>query len=188
MRRKILNKKNAEMTQEQLAFELENLYKEVADPKMVEEEISEPDLKEYYEFLKVKPEAPHEELKRAYEELAQSWDPARFQDHPEWLEKAEKKTAAINRAYEVILSARIKAIKNSMKKQGKRKEPEQETEVEIVDFDAPEIEAQEPASFPKGVVYLGFIFLSAYLLPCWQHGCCLARSLRPRPLRMRPGK
>ena len=170
MRKKYLGKKSAEVTQEQLAFELENLYKEVADTHKVEEEVSEPDLKEYYEFLKVKPDAPHEELKGAYEELAQSWDPARFQDHPEWLEKAEKKTAAINRAYEAILSARIRAIKNTIKKQGQRKEPEQEPEVKIDDFETPEIEVKETAIHPKRSrllrIYL-LIGIPAALLATW---------------------
>jgi cell division septation protein DedD len=113
------SRKPEDNTEEQLSLELENLYKEIERPDKIDrmdkvergEGGKEPDLRPAYELFKVEPDASHEELKEAYEELASAWNPKRFSDHPEWKEKAEKKLEIINKAYEMILSARIREIR-----------------------------------------------------------------------------
>lgn len=116
------SRKPEDNVEEQLSLELENLYKEIDRPDKIEkigridsQTESEPDLAPAYELFKVGPDATHEELKKAYEELAAAWNPKRFTDHPEWKEKAEQKLEIINKAYEAILSSRIREIRKKRK-------------------------------------------------------------------------
>lgn len=112
------SRKPEDNIEEQLSLELENLYKEIEPAKIARIEAQggkEPDLSPAYELFKVEPDVSHEELKEAYEELASAWNPKRFSDHPEWKEKAENKLDIINKAYEMILSARIREIRKKRK-------------------------------------------------------------------------
>jgi len=112
------SRKPEDNIEEQLSLELENLYKEIEPEKIARIEAQsgkEPDLSPAYELFKVEPDVSHEELKEAYEELASAWNPRRFSDHPEWKDKAEKKLDIINKAYEMILSARIREIRKKRK-------------------------------------------------------------------------
>ncbi|MEN6463710.1 MAG: SPOR domain-containing protein [Syntrophaceae bacterium] len=173
------SRKPEDNVEEQLSLELENLYKEIERPDKIEkigrmdkiEGGSEPDLGPAYELFKVGPDTTHEELKEAYEELASAWNPKRFADHPEWKEKAEKKLEIINRAYEMILSARIREIR-------KRRKSIQLGEIEK-DVDtsyAPDIEENEdeqeeeaPRRFGRFGLKQALIFagIPVFLFLCW---------------------
>jgi DedD protein len=157
--------------EEQLSLELENLYKEIEPEKIakIEEQGGrEPDLGPAYELFKVEPDASHEELKGAYEELASAWNPKRFEDHPEWKDKAEKKLEIINKAYEMILSARIREIRKKRKtiqlgEIEKEAEPSYTKEVE-----ENEDESDEDSPRRFGLKHaLIFACIPIFLLLCW---------------------
>lgn len=63
------------------------------------------ELQRHYKTLNVKPTDSAEEIRRAYEYLANAWDVDRFADNPDWRKRAEAKLAEINNAYEAILDA-----------------------------------------------------------------------------------
>ena len=60
---------------------------------------------QYYEILKLNPNASWEEVKQAYRDLAMVWHPDRFPaDNPRLKEKAQEELKRINAAYEVLKS------------------------------------------------------------------------------------
>ena len=60
---------------------------------------------QYYEILKLNPNASLEEVKQAYRDLAMVWHPDRFPaDNPRLKEKAQEELKRINAAYEVLKS------------------------------------------------------------------------------------
>jgi curved DNA-binding protein CbpA len=156
------------MSEDQFSFELENLYKEIGHPERLDapQVGAEPDLSPYYEIFKVPPDVTHEELKLAYERLAAAWAPERFADHPEWKEKAEIKLNKINKAYETILSARIREIK-AIRKQRKPvdlAEIEKEPETEDMEADYEEQGSASRFGFKKIALYAG---IPIFLLFCY---------------------
>ena len=156
------------MSEDQFSFELENLYKEIKHPEKLDapQAGTEPDLAPYYEIFKVPPDVTHEELKLAYERLAAAWAPERFADHPEWKEKAEIKLNKINKAYETILSARIREIK-ALRKQRKPvdlAEIEKEPETEDMEADYEEERGASRFGFKKIALYAG---IPVFLLFCY---------------------
>jgi len=63
------------------------------------------ELRRHYKTLKVKSTASAEEIRHAYEYLANAWNVDRFADNPDWRKRAEAKLAEIDTAYERILDA-----------------------------------------------------------------------------------
>ncbi len=170
------NRKPEDNVEEQLSLELENLYKEIDRPDKIEkidkldkgEGGAELDLRPAYDLFKVGPDADHEELKAAYEELASAWNPKRFEDHPEWKEKAEKKLEIINKAYEMILSARIREIRKK-RKSIQLGEIEKDVEESYSrDFEEVEDEQEEEAPRRFGLKHaLILAGIPVFLLMCW---------------------
>lgn len=170
------SRKPEDSAEEQLSLELENLYREIERPDKIDrmdktervEGGKEPDLRPAYELFKVEPDASHEELKEAYEELASAWNPKRFTDHPEWKDKAEKKLEIINKAYEMILSARIREIRKK-KKSIQLGEIEKDVDPEYAaDVDEGEDEQEEDRPRRFGIKQaLIFAMIPVFLLFCW---------------------
>lgn len=167
------NRKPEDNIEEQLSLELENLYREIEHPekigRIMETGGKEPDLRPAYELFKVEPDAGHEELKAAYEELASAWNPKRFADHPEWKEKAEKKLDIINKAYEMILSARIRAIRNRRKtvqlsEIEKDPEPAYTRDAEEAEGEMEEEESPRRFGLKHALIIAG---IPVFLLLCW---------------------
>lgn len=167
------SRKPEDNIEEQLSLELENLYKEIEHPekidKVAEQGGKEPDLRPAYELFKVGPDVSHEELKAAYEELASAWNPKRFEDHPEWKDKAEKKLEIINRAYEMILSARIRDIRKRKKtiqleEIEKDPEPAFANDAEVNEGEPEEEEAPRRFGMKQALIFAGIPF---FLLLCW---------------------
>lgn len=61
-------------------------------------------IRESFRILEIAPDASHEEVRRAYRDLAQVWHPDRFSDKPRLRERAEERLKAINRAYAMLES------------------------------------------------------------------------------------
>ena len=57
----------------------------------------------YYEILEVDPETPPVQLRQAYEDLLQAWDPEAFSGNPDLKKKAERKINEIQEAYRKII-------------------------------------------------------------------------------------
>ncbi len=165
------SRKPEDTIEEQLSLELENLYKEIEPEKIAKIEAQggrEPDLGPSYELFKVGPDASHEELKEAYEELASAWNPKRFSDHPEWKDKAEKKLEIINKAYEMILSARIREIRKKRKtiqlgEIEKDPEPAYTRDAEENE-DEPEEDTPRRFGLKHALIFAG---IPVFLLLCW---------------------
>lgn len=167
------SRKPEDSIEEQLSLELENLYKEIEHPEKIDKiEVQggrEPDLGPAYELFKVEPDASHEELKEAYEELASAWNPKRFSDHPEWKDKAEKKLEIINKAYEMILSARIREIRKKRKtiqlgEIEKDPEPAYTRDAEENEDDPDEEETPRRFGLKHAMILAG---IPVFLLLCW---------------------
>ena len=77
------------------------------------------EINRFYKILDLEPEAPLEEVKKAYRDLVKVWHPDRFQDSQRLQKKANEKLSAINEAYEKII------CNNSHKKQTFREKPEE---------------------------------------------------------------
>jgi cell division septation protein DedD len=167
------SRKPEDSIEEQLSLELENLYKEIEHPEKIDKiEVQggrEPDLGPAYELFKVEPDASHEELKEAYEELASAWNPKRFSDHPEWKDKAEKKLEIINKAYEMILSARIREIRKKRKtiqlgEIEKDTEPAYTRDAEENEDELEEEETPRRFGLKHALIFAG---IPVFLLLCW---------------------
>ena len=77
------------------------------------------EINRFYKILELEPEAPLEEVKKAYRDLVKVWHPDRFQDSQRLQKKANEKLSAINEAYEKII------CHNSHKEQTIREKPEE---------------------------------------------------------------
>src|SRR3972149_8279980 len=62
----------------------------------------------YYSILEIPETATPEEIKQAYRLLLQVWHPDRFHHNPDLLAKAEKKTRAINAAFDTLSNPELK--------------------------------------------------------------------------------
>lgn len=91
-----------------LRDELEAIYQQVVrEAKKSEADSKESDaLQSHYETLQLPLEASPDEIKEAYEQLADSLNPDRFADNPSFREQAERKLAEITQAYEKIMAFR----------------------------------------------------------------------------------
>jgi DnaJ domain len=57
----------------------------------------------YFEILEIKPDASHEEARKAYRNLVKRWHPDRFTENQQLQKKANDKLRKINKAYEKII-------------------------------------------------------------------------------------
>ncbi|HSN68049.1 MAG TPA: DnaJ domain-containing protein, partial [Thermoanaerobaculia bacterium] len=63
---------------------------------------------EAYRLLEVTPDAPDEDVRRAWRDLTKVWHPDRFAHDAELQRRAQEKLKEINAAYETILDARAR--------------------------------------------------------------------------------
>jgi hypothetical protein len=77
------------------------------------------EINRFYKIFELEPEAPLEEVKKAYRDLVKVWHPDRFQDSQRLQKKANEKLSAIDEAYEKII------CHNSHKEQTIREKPEE---------------------------------------------------------------
>ncbi len=148
--------KNQDPKEEKLRDELETLYQRVAESEKSEAD-SEPieALQSYYEALRVAPDASIETIKENYEQLADFWDPHRFEDDPSLRENAERKLTNITHAYEKILVSR-------QREKGTRLAEPPRQFSEDPGLSAPDEETDH--HFPRGKILLGGIAFVAIVL------------------------
>ena len=63
-------------------------------------------VRDAYRLLEIGPDAPDEEVRRAWRDLTKVWHPDRFAHDAELQRKAEEKLKEVNAAYETIVEAR----------------------------------------------------------------------------------
>lgn len=69
----------------------------------------------YYEILRVQPDTPPQEVKKAYQDLIKVWQPEHFPDHPRLQRKAEEKLQKINETYKQLQALRCRAHKHAVR-------------------------------------------------------------------------